>query len=220
MNPEKFYGLKIKLLQIKILKGKMMKICNVISVFLFGIVILVVSACQSYQAGGIMEQWNDDYIPGVYVGGDFVDMLDYSLIWLPKMFPNGTANNVMGFGFNSMLKVPINFTGNHFSFFPFGEFESRFYDEEKAKLLTGDEIFNIGMGLGLNFGAGLDINFTRSFYLTGRASYQPEFTSWFDSTPGFRFNVGIGYRTVEDPIHNNFKTFRAMRIESALENAK
>jgi hypothetical protein len=189
-------------------------------VFAFALALaLAFTACQTYQAGGTMEPiaYDDSAgnSAGVFFAGDFTEYSEFSLIYFPQVGLNSIENaSWQGAGIDTVFKYPFHFAGNHFSIFPMLGIDGRFLS------FTEDSQGKMSGSIGAKIGAGFDINFTKAFFLRGKAMYTPEFLSFIDPSPGFRFNVGLGYRMTDDDVRSGFKSFKTLRIDGAIKKAK
>lgn len=171
-------------------------------------------ACQSYQVGGTIEPWEEvnKQAIGVFITGDSLEEYwENTLVY----FPERDGNTGQAIGYDNNFKYPFNFAGNHFSIFPMLGLESRYFISTPE-----NSSYDLPFGIGVKIGAGADISLTRSLFLRGKFLYQPAFTSFFASEPGFRFSLGLGYRTKDSDTRIGFKTYREMSVESALRKAK
>jgi hypothetical protein len=203
---------------------------GVLSVLL--ITFLLFPACQTYQIGGALEPRENGNAQGVFFGGDFIsENLQYNFVYFPEAHPQAgggfqfqSNSGNYGLGIDMLYKYPFSFAGNHFSVFPMLGLDMHYFKPYEAAL-TDDDYTNtpgIGdfLGIGVKIGVGFDISFTPALFLRAGALYSPEFVSFMQNEPGFRFNVAVGYRTKDDKIREGFKTFREQRQANALKNAK
>ena len=176
---------------------------------------VMLSACQSYNAGATLEPWRGTQAPGMFLAADN-EYSEMSLAYFPQLRPDSDGlYGGQSMGMDLLVKYPFHFLGNHLSVFPIAGADARYFD-----ITQGEFDENIPFGFGIKFGGGFDINFTKSFYLRGKILYTPERLALLDSPAGVRYSMGLGYRTSDDPVRRGFKTFKTLRTENALKTAK
>jgi tetratricopeptide (TPR) repeat protein len=196
-----------------------------------GVILMLVmlfSACRSYQVGGTLEPRQDTNAYGAFLAGDwFGDNNEWSLAYFPEAYPRpdggfqfqtGSVNH--GFGMDYLFKYPFHFLGNHFSIFPALGFDLRYFQPQTTVGDWYEPDITDYFGMGIKFGGGFDISFSRYFFLRAKALYTPEILSFMESKPGFRFSVGLGYRTDNDTVRSGFKTFQEQKRENVLKKAR
>jgi tetratricopeptide (TPR) repeat protein len=91
--------------------------------------------------------------------------------------------------------------------------EYQWFNENKAgifwKQLDNDNVY-IG-DLAIKFGAGLDVSFSKSFFVRGRVFYAPPILS---EKSELSFQLGLGYRTDNDDAKDKWKTKEARTAET------
>lgn len=188
--------------------------------------IVICTACSTYQAAGAFEPRGNNTAAGVVFAGDSSEYFESSLSYFPDMAPDQNQIKEPAIGLDFNLKIPFHFAGNHFSVFPILGFSSRLifnnslYGDEEEEIYNSDNMKDSPLGMGLLAGLGFDISFTPEFFLRGKILYQPEFTTFFNNYQGVRLGIALGYRTTDDDVRRGYKTFRAIKLEKALKNAK
>ena len=180
---------------------------------LLATVLLLNLACQSYQVGGTLEARENANAMGAFFAVEANEYVENSLVYLHDMYPKTQFISGSGIGYDFTVKIPIDFARDHLSIFPMASFEGRYINTTPK-----NEEFDLSqiLGLGVKFGGGLDISFSRFFYLRGKAQYQPDITTWMNSHPGLRFSVALGYRTDDDPIRWSLTRQRTAQQEAKL----
>jgi tetratricopeptide (TPR) repeat protein len=123
--------------------------------------------------------------------GDLWDYTENSISYIHKPYPDTDGINAIGIGYDFNIKYPFYLAKDYITLFPMLGLESRLIFNISDPWQNTDDYF----GIGIKVGAGFDVSLTPAFYLRGTAFYQPEFTSFLNSYPGFRFNASLGYRT-------------------------
>ena len=176
---------------------------KIVSILFPAAVLLLNLACQSYQLGGTMEPREHANAFGGFFAAESNKYVENSLFYIHDMYPGTTVMSGAGIGYDFSVKIPIDFAKDRLSLFPMASIEGRYIQNNEDDLDFSDSF-----GLGVKFGGGLDINFSRFFYLRGKVQYQPGITSWMDSYPGFRYGLALGYRTASDPIRSSITRTR------------
>ena len=165
------------------------------------------TACQSYQVDATIEPriiynttTNVVKTVGVgltldseYAGSSFV------------FFPNsGRGAEGWGLGYDFDVRYPFHFANDHISVFPMLGLEGRYIKTDMEER---------PWGIAANLGAGIDISPIPAFFLRGKLTYQPYFLSFMTSYFGFRYSLGLGYRTYPERAFNVKKINSGRAIE-------
>ena len=165
-------------------------------------VIILTTACQSFRLGvGFEPLGADNNAMGFMIGGNSTSVTDGSVYYFHEV-PNHTMEDPLpGIGIDIGVMIPI--TIGRISILPMANFEGRYLLGNLENLSSED--FTENLGLGITFGGGLDLSFTRSMYLRGRILYQPESTSFFGENYGMRYSVALGFRGKNDPVRKRIE---------------
>jgi hypothetical protein len=158
--------------------GVMIAVVWVVSVIMF-------TACTTYQAVATLEPRKTANTIGVGLSGD-EGYGEASLIFFPDI---GIEDDKWSLGFDINFKYPFHFAKNHISVFPIAGTGVRYNKTDMDEVPWGI------WGIGINVGAGFDIAPIPAFSIRGKVLYQPEFSSFMTSYSGFRYSLGLGYRT-------------------------
>ena len=192
---------------------------KIIKVFLLTALIHLCLACTSYHAGVTFEQKLDEHIIGYAIGGDFDNSTtvigDYSFVFFPNMYPS-SAIKAMGFGMDAMVFYPFRFLGNLISVYPILGLDFRFIHFDTNLDIERKEKW----GIGIKAGAGVEFSITRFISFRTNVFYQPKFSSFLNSNPGFRYNLTLGYRADTSKVRSSYRSIKTIRTENIQNKAK
>jgi hypothetical protein len=161
--------------------------------------VMTFTACHTYQSIVTLEPGKTDNALGIGLSGisdesyDFDMGMGSSIIFFPDI---GIGDIKWGLGYDFFVKFPFYFTKDYISVFPLFCVNYR-YNEKVTEGSTS--------GIGINLGAGFEISIAPAFFIGGKVVYQPEFTSFMTSYPGFSYSLSLGYRTKSDPLRRIIK---------------
>ena len=163
--------------------------------------LVIFSTCHSYQLGAVLEPRPlDTNAVGITLAGDAEAerlALGYALQYMVHIPPlsNTEDYGFAGLGLDANMRLPMNLYRAQLFFYPMLNAELRLYnDTEPNDDINYTVRFRDVGGIGISGGAGLEFNFSPSFFIRAGVLYQPEIFSFHQSLPGLRYSLLLGTR--------------------------